>query len=113
MAATIGYYNKDGFPRKHLRAHICAVCNQATSLPVGSLVEPDPTVIHEPVHQLECKHVFHEKCIRGWCLIGKKEICPYWYVILGYMYLCVTESERKEFGFPGAAVISRIYIFNP
>lgn len=20
---------------------------------------------------------FHEFCIRGWCIIGKKQICPY------------------------------------
>ncbi|RUO97153.1 hypothetical protein BC936DRAFT_140889 [Jimgerdemannia flammicorona] len=87
MAATVGYYSKDGFPRKHLRSHICAVCNQATSIPVGSLVEPDPTVINEPVHHLECKHVFHEKCIRGWCLIGKKDICPY----------CKEKVDLKQF----------------
>ncbi|CAG8527478.1 9169_t:CDS:2 [Ambispora leptoticha] len=66
MASTLGYYNRDGFPRKHLRAVICAVCGGSTENK------------QENVHQLTCRHVFHEECIRGWCLIGKKDICPYW-----------------------------------
>jgi len=89
MASTIGYYSKDGFPSKHLRAHICAVCGQATSQPMSSLAEPVPVTVNpaEPVYQLECKHVFHEKCIRGWCLIGKKDMCPY----------CKEKVDLKQF----------------
>jgi hypothetical protein len=26
--------------------------------------------------QLQCKHVFHEGCILGWCVVGKKNTCP-------------------------------------
>ncbi|KAF2070557.1 hypothetical protein CYY_008120 [Polysphondylium violaceum] len=26
--------------------------------------------------ELSCKHVFHEWCIRGWVIIGKKNCCP-------------------------------------
>lgn len=26
--------------------------------------------------QLDCKHCFHELCIRGWTIVGKKEMCP-------------------------------------
>lgn len=26
---------------------------------------------------LNCGHVFHELCIRGWTIVGKKETCPY------------------------------------
>ena len=28
------------------------------------------------VFRLECGHVFHEYCIKGWCIVGKKHICP-------------------------------------
>lgn len=26
--------------------------------------------------QLSCKHCFHELCIRGWTVVGKKDVCP-------------------------------------
>ena len=38
-------------------------------------------------YQLECRHLFHESCIRGWCLIGKKSICPY----------CKEKVDMKQF----------------
>lgn len=83
MAATIGYYSKDGLPNKYLGDGICAVCNHATSATTGHIaLHNDPALrpmfSDDPVHQLTCKHVFHEKCIRGWVMIGKKDICPYW-----------------------------------
>jgi hypothetical protein len=28
------------------------------------------------LYQLQCMHVFHEGCIKGWCVIGKKDTCP-------------------------------------
>jgi hypothetical protein len=30
----------------------------------------------DPLYQLQCAHVFHEACIKGWCIIGKKDTCP-------------------------------------
>lgn len=29
-----------------------------------------------PRPQLSCKHCFHELCIRGWTVVGKKDSCP-------------------------------------
>ena len=26
--------------------------------------------------QLNCKHCFHELCVRGWTMVGKKDTCP-------------------------------------
>ena len=26
--------------------------------------------------QLACKHLFHGTCVRGWCVVGKKDTCP-------------------------------------
>lgn len=30
----------------------------------------------ERVVQLSCRHCFHDLCIRGWTMVGKKDICP-------------------------------------
>lgn len=27
--------------------------------------------------RLNCGHAFHSFCLYGWCMIGKKDICPY------------------------------------
>jgi RING finger protein 121 len=35
-----------------------------------------PQGLGEPVRQLACKHCFHELCIRGWTIVGKKDVCP-------------------------------------
>lgn len=65
MATTMGYYSKQGFPTKHLRQGTCAICGiDATSGP-------------EECHELNCGHVYHELCIRGWTIVGKKDVCPY------------------------------------
>ena len=31
----------------------------------------------EDTIRLSCGHEFHEICIRGWCIVGKKRTCPY------------------------------------
>ncbi|XP_027010113.1 RING finger protein 121 isoform X2 [Tachysurus fulvidraco] len=71
MASTIGYYSASGMPTKHLSDSICAVCGQ----PI--LVSVDEEGIMENTYRLSCNHVFHEFCIRGWCIVGKKQTCPY------------------------------------
>lgn len=38
----------------------------------------DPLKNDESPRRLACGHLFHSNCIRGWCLIGKRDICPYW-----------------------------------
>uniref|UniRef100_A0AAY4C496 RING-type domain-containing protein n=1 Tax=Denticeps clupeoides TaxID=299321 RepID=A0AAY4C496_9TELE len=71
MASTVGYYSASGMPTKHLSDSICAVCGQPT------LVDVSEEGIIENTYRLSCNHVFHEFCIRGWCIVGKKQTCPY------------------------------------
>uniref|UniRef100_A0A8B9L6S3 RING-type domain-containing protein n=1 Tax=Astyanax mexicanus TaxID=7994 RepID=A0A8B9L6S3_ASTMX len=68
---SYNYYSASGMPTKHLSDSICAVCGQ----PI--LVDVDEEGIMENTYRLSCNHVFHEFCIRGWCIVGKKQTCPY------------------------------------
>ncbi|XP_033103768.1 RING finger protein 121-like isoform X2 [Anneissia japonica] len=71
MAAHIGYYTKTGLPGRTLEANICAVCGQQIFIP------DEGEEVLERAYELGCSHRFHEFCIRGWCIVGKKQICPY------------------------------------
>ncbi|MGH0186907.1 UNVERIFIED_CONTAM: hypothetical protein FKN15_022828 [Acipenser sinensis] len=79
MASTIGYYSASGMPTKHLSDDICAVCGQQI------LVDVSEEGIIENTFRLSCAGCilnpsvsrFHEFCIRGWCIVGKKQTCPY------------------------------------
>ncbi|XP_027369290.1 RING finger protein 175 isoform X1 [Bos indicus x Bos taurus] len=65
------FYSGSGMPTRSLSDDICAVCGQKI------IVELDEEGLIENTYQLSCKHVFHEFCIRGWCIVGKKQTCPY------------------------------------
>ncbi|CAH2088379.1 unnamed protein product [Euphydryas editha] len=71
MAASIGYYTKEGMPTRHLETNVCAVCGNKL------LVDVNEEGVLENTYKLTCGHVFHEFCIRGWCIVGKKQSCPY------------------------------------
>lgn len=81
MASHIGYYSEDGLPRLKLGANVCAACgnaiNNSESEEYASGPLCRPHTINDKTLTLTCKHSFHEKCLRGWCIIGKKQICPY------------------------------------
>ncbi|XP_042902567.1 E3 ubiquitin ligase Rnf121 [Parasteatoda tepidariorum] len=71
MAASIGYYTTSGIPDRQLESNICAVCANII------LVQDNSNAIVEKTFTLTCGHTFHEFCIRGWCIVGKKQTCPY------------------------------------
>ncbi|KAJ9076479.1 hypothetical protein DSO57_1025770 [Entomophthora muscae] len=77
MAATLGFYVKDGLPNKQLNANICAICGGFLRLEASTPHINSGMVYDDEIQKLECQHEFHEKCIRGWCIIGKKDSCPY------------------------------------
>uniref|UniRef100_F1L5A0 RING finger protein 121 n=1 Tax=Ascaris suum TaxID=6253 RepID=F1L5A0_ASCSU len=70
MACKIGYYTQEGLPRKVLEADVCAVCG-------NHLDAENSDGEAEATYRLSCSHVFHEFCIRGWCVVGKQQTCPY------------------------------------
>lgn len=71
MACTIGYYTDSGVPYRNLDKDTCAVCAQKI------MIEKNEDAVVEERYTLPCSHSFHEFCIRGWCVVGKKQTCPY------------------------------------
>jgi len=71
LAVNIGYYHPRGLPTRQLEENICAICGHEL------IVKADEEGLLENSYKLPCHHVFHEYCIRGWCIIGKKQTCPY------------------------------------
>nr|CAD7198629.1 unnamed protein product [Timema douglasi] len=67
----VGYYTAQGMPTRSLDATVCAVCGNKL------LVQEGEEGVLENTYKLSCEHVFHEFCIRGWCIVGKKQTCPY------------------------------------
>lgn len=65
------YYTPQGMPHRSLEQNVCAVCGNEL------LVSEKESGVIEDTYKLSCHHVFHEFCIRGWCIIGKKQTCPY------------------------------------
>jgi len=59
----------------------CAICNIDFKDPESDEMAAERTF------ELSCKHVFHEQCIRGWALVGKKDTCP----------LCCEKVNMKVF----------------
>eukprot|EP00195_Chlamydomonas_chlamydogama_P012155 CAMPEP_0202897870 /NCGR_PEP_ID=MMETSP1392-20130828/6528_1 /ASSEMBLY_ACC=CAM_ASM_000868 /TAXON_ID=225041 /ORGANISM="Chlamydomonas chlamydogama, Strain SAG 11-48b" /LENGTH=379 /DNA_ID=CAMNT_0049583633 /DNA_START=134 /DNA_END=1273 /DNA_ORIENTATION=- len=68
MASTMGTGRK-------LVAQVnnCGVCG--TELKDYSHLGEENTA-EEVAVQLSCKHCFHDLCIRGWTMVGKKDTCP-------------------------------------
>ncbi|KAJ1540259.1 hypothetical protein HK096_011131, partial [Nowakowskiella sp. JEL0078] len=91
MALNLGYYARVGFPAKNLMVGVCAICGDKTeggpenSADYSSKYDDsdDNVAESEPFVSkgmttvtLNCRHTFHEQCIRGWTIIGKKDCCP-------------------------------------
>lgn len=54
----------------------------------------------EDTFRLSCGHEFHEFCIRGWCIVGKKQTCPYCHekVDLQRMFPNPWEKSHQMYG---------------
>jgi RING finger protein 121 len=71
MASKIGYYSESGMSTRSLESNTCAICTNQI------MVLNNDEALIESSFSLPCGHIFHEFCIRGWCIVGKKQICPY------------------------------------
>jgi RING finger protein 121/175 len=77
LASQVGYYSKGGsMTTRNLDANVCAVCGNKLLVTMNT-DDDDEVSVQERTFKLNCGHTFHEFCIRGWCIIGKKQTCPY------------------------------------
>ncbi|PNH12443.1 RING finger protein [Tetrabaena socialis] len=64
------------------RINNCGICGNELCdelVPAtGTGAEPPPVLLAqaERTVQLSCKHCFHDLCVRGWTMVGKKDTCP-------------------------------------
>eukprot|EP00003_Mantamonas_plastica_P032869 TRINITY_DN9142_c1_g1_i5.p1 TRINITY_DN9142_c1_g1~~TRINITY_DN9142_c1_g1_i5.p1 ORF type:complete len:135 (+),score=19.31 TRINITY_DN9142_c1_g1_i5:43-447(+) len=77
-----------GIPNKKVSNEMCSLCGESlrdsgdtSGLPVGTTFtakEVDNSKVKSTnVISLNCGHRFHEFCIRGWTIVGKKDTCPF------------------------------------
>mmetsp|Transcript_1403 Transcript_1403/g.2048 ORF Transcript_1403/g.2048 Transcript_1403/m.2048 type:complete len:361 (-) Transcript_1403:70-1152(-) len=69
ISNSLGYVRYEVPP-----VNLCALCGK--ELEPSGLYEPIPETQGE-VFKLDCGHEFHEKCIRGWAIVGKRDTCPF------------------------------------
>merc|ERR1711865_56585 len=69
MARSVGVSKAQ---QKYYDSSRCAIC----ALEFKDLEDVGAAGFGDPQFELPCKHNFHEHCIRGWALVGKKDTCP-------------------------------------
>lgn len=73
ISNTVGYTKYDTPPR-----NLCALCDNELQ-PMLELMasdnDEDRERKHRTVFKLQCGHEFHEHCLRGWAIVGKKDTC--------------------------------------
>jgi len=75
MAGTMGVGRGSGGHKLGFSMNHCGICGgQLPGLTMRSGEELQPGA--EGHIRLPCKHAFHDYCIRGWTMVGKKDMCP-------------------------------------
>ncbi|CAG9465085.1 unnamed protein product [Pedinophyceae sp. YPF-701] len=71
MASTMG----SGGRRLATSVNRCGVCSRVLA---GGALRPGDELEErsDPTVTLPCRHRFHEMCVKGWLLVGKKDTCP-------------------------------------
>ncbi len=64
-------------PRRALTSNVCGIC-ALPLLPIrdAAVVAGGGGDADDPIVTLACGHRYHEACVRGWTLVGKKNTCP-------------------------------------
>lgn len=63
-------------PTKMIAANVCSICNsQLIDLTLRGEEAERAEAKREKIYKLNCGHQFHDFCIRGWVIVGKKDSC--------------------------------------
>jgi len=78
MASMMGFTGKkDELPSRHISPDICGICGGRQSKLVTDITEKEISdETEDKTILLNCEHSFHSWCIRGWTIVGKKDVCP-------------------------------------
>jgi len=77
IAKTTGYFSKEGVPTIKNNDSVCMICTESLkSLKSNSKIEDFIYGDYFTV-TLDCGHNYHNECIKGWCMIGQNNFCPY------------------------------------
>jgi len=68
---------KDEIPLIHINPEICGICGgKQSKLVANPSVSDVQDEGQDKTVALNCQHLFHSWCIRGWTIVGKKDVCP-------------------------------------
>jgi hypothetical protein len=71
-------YTEDARRKESMRkVHSCRLCGDDLVCSPQDLEYSESVNLVEGNITLECRHGFHDACLRGWALSGKKVTCPY------------------------------------
>ena len=112
MTVGLGYGGKHLMPVKPLGASTCAICDDA--LPRFAHVN-EATSTDKPAERvltLNCGHVFHEFCLRGFLLVGKKDHCALCgeKVSTRELFLSTDPWRMQQYGFSRALDLLRVLV---
>jgi len=73
LSTGLGFAQKGGLPTRAPRDGFCSLCTKALEQKATDFTAAVPA---QRCITLQCKHVFHEFCLKGWVMVGKKDTCP-------------------------------------
>jgi len=72
ISSTIGFHKYENPP-----PNLCALCGDELRplLDLMGKSDEEKEAAEKSVFKLPCGHEFHEQCLRGWTIVGKKDTC--------------------------------------
>ena len=81
MASSLKHERDQYYLNENVMARTCGICSSGyeaeKDLEGVVQIKSGKQYLDDEKITLNCGHTFHEFCIKGWVIIGKKETCPY------------------------------------